>query len=169
MIFRKFYLCGRIAIIVLLGAILTSACQTQRPKPVAFSAEQIAALQDLGFEENNEGWALNLGSRILFATGADRLTAKDRAEIKKVADTLHAVGIDTMRVEGHADNVGAEPFNIQLSERRAEAVAREMAANGIPYDNIQKVGLGATHPVADNDTRDGRMQNRRATIIVTAQ
>lgn len=167
MILKNAYSAGRVLFIALLAALTMSACQTVPPKP-AFTPEQIAALQDLGFEEGDDGWALNLGSRILFATGADRLTERDRAEIKKVADTLHAVGIDSMRVEGHADNVGNAQFNVDLSMRRAEAVAREMAANGIPYENIQQRGLGTSKPVADNQTKDGRMQNRRATIIVPA-
>ena len=170
MIFRIFHIFRCSTIFIVLGAISLAACQTSPRKQATFSEEQIAALQGIGFEKDTEAWSLNLlGGKILFATGEDRLTAADRAEIKKVAKTLHSVGINRMRIEGHADNVGNEAFNLSLSERRAEAVAREMAANGIPYENIQKVGLGDSHPVANNQTRAGRLQNRRATIIVTAE
>ena len=170
MISRIFHIFRCPTVFIILSAVSLVACQTSPRKLATFSEEQIAALQGVGFEKNTEAWSLNLlGGKILFATGADRLTAADRAEIKKVANTLRSVGIDRMRIEGHADNIGDEASNLPLSERRAEAVAREMAANGIPYENIQKIGLGSLHPIANNQTHAGRLQNRRATIIVTAE
>ena len=170
MIFKNFHILRCSTVLIILSAISLVACQTSPRKLETFSEEQIAALQGVGFKKNKEAWSLNLlGGQILFAAGADHLTAADRAEIKKVAGTLRSVGIDRMRIEGHADNIGDEASNLSLSERRAEAVAHEMAANGIPYENIEKIGLGSSRPIANNQTRAGRNQNRRATIIVTAE
>jgi len=168
MVSKAFCSYGRIVVTAIVVALSLAGCRALPPKPAVFNDEQIAALQELGFEEGAAGWELNLGSRILFATGAHRLTARDRIEIRKVAETLRAVGIDSMRIEGHADSIGEESFNRALSLRRAESVAREMAANGVTYENIQIRGMGTLQPVADNRTRAGRMQNRRATIIVPA-
>lgn len=154
----------------LLMAFALAACQTT-PAPEAtgpFTPEQVAALQRLGFADTGDGWELNLGGRILFASGSGQLSPADRETVRQIATTLQSVGIESLRVEGHTDNTGGESLNVELSLRRAEAVAREMANNGILYENIVQRGMGTERPVADNATEAGRAQNRRTSIIVPA-
>ena len=72
-------------------------------------------------------------------------------------------------VEGHTDSVGDDAYNQRLSERRAEAVAQRLAAQGVPAANITSKGFGETSPVASNDTAAGRQQNRRVELVVTGE
>ena len=65
---------------------------------------------------------------------------------------------------GHADALGANNYNIQLSIMRAKSVANYLINNGISGNQIAITGLGESDPVADNDTREGRAENRRVLI-----
>jgi OOP family OmpA-OmpF porin len=68
-------------------------------------------------------------------------------------------------VEGHTDSVGSDAYNMRLSERRAVSVRDYMIAEGIAADRITTRGLGKSHPVATNDTAEGRAENRRVEIL----
>jgi len=74
----------------------------------------------------------------------------------------------TIELEGYTDNIGASAYNIQLSQRRADAVRRFLVEQGIELPRIHWIGLGDIRPVADNKTRQGRDQNRRVSIRVFA-
>jgi outer membrane protein OmpA-like peptidoglycan-associated protein len=157
----------RKAVALLCVAVLVTACQTPPPPPVTgLTAEQVEALKNIGFQEIEEGWELNLGGRILFASGDAGLTDESRATIAHVIQVLIEAGISRLRVEGYTDNTGSERHNQGLSLQRAEVVAREAAANGLPYENMTVEGRGASNPVADNLTNVGRAQNRRVALIV---
>lgn len=67
----------------------------------------------------------------------------------------------TLVVEGHTDDQGAEAFNLDLSQQRADAVAAYMQGGGIGPERITAIGKGETEPVADNSTVEGRARNRR--------
>lgn len=69
-------------------------------------------------------------------------------------------------LEGHTDAVGSVPYNLQLSQRRAEAVRRFMVEQGVELQRIHTIGFGEAHPVATNRSPDGRAQNRRVTVKI---
>jgi OOP family OmpA-OmpF porin len=73
-----------------------------------------------------------------------------------------------VELEGFTDNIGTVPYNIGLSQRRAESVRRFLVEKGIGMSRVQSIGLGDIRPVADNKTKQGRDQNRRVTIRVYA-
>ncbi|WP_086013370.1 OmpA family protein [Thauera linaloolentis] len=151
---------------MLAAALLLGACQTQPPAARGLSEAQIATLIKAGFTETEDGWGLNLSGRILFATDTDQLTDEAAGIIEQVATALSIIEIDRVRVEGHTDNTGSPEYNQALSERRAEAVAREIARHGILDRNVVRRSFGNTRPIADNATPEGRAQNRRVAIIV---
>ena len=70
-------------------------------------------------------------------------------------------------IEGYTDSVGAEAYNLSLSERRAQAVRTALAQRGIDSARIAAHGYGKAHPVADNHSADGRAMNRRVEIVIT--
>ncbi len=74
----------------------------------------------------------------------------------------------TMRVEigGHTDNSGPDDYNLELSKRRANAVRDMLIKGGADGNRITAVGYGKTKPVAPNDSRQGRSQNRRTEFII---
>lgn len=150
------------------AALFVTACQTT-PK-TGLTDAQISALRGVGFhEEEGKGWEFNLDGRLLFNTNASTLTDQNREIIARVVEVLKTIGITHLKVEGYADSTGSVRHNEELSLRRAEAVAREIDANGLPYDNIAVQGFGTANPVANNSTREGRAQNRRVAIIVPVE
>ena len=70
-------------------------------------------------------------------------------------------------VEGHTDNVGGEKYNINLSQKRAEAIKEVMVKKfNIEASRITAKGFGFSNPLADNSTKEGRQQNRRVEAAV---
>lgn len=147
----------------LLAAVLTG-CQTA--PPATAPAQRMEALRALGFVENEEGWMLDLSMPILFDIDRDELKPETRKAVGDLADSLLRIGIHRIRVEGHTDSHGTRAYNLDLSRRRAEAVARELAAHGFPDTAIVRQAWGAEYPAAPNDNADGRALNRRVTIVV---
>ena len=69
-------------------------------------------------------------------------------------------------VAGHTDSKGKDSYNINLSKRRAKAVADYFASKGISRNRMKVSGYGATRPVASNDTDEGMAKNRRTEIVI---
>ena len=72
---------------------------------------------------------------------------------------------------GHTDSIGTDEYNQGLSERRAASVKDYLVDQGVPADRIETMGMGESQPVATNETREGRQQNRRVEVTIkgTAQ
>lgn len=155
-----------VRLIAILGIALLAGCQTAPQKDVVKPEPPQQTLRSLGFVETQEGWLLNLAVPILFETDSDQITPDMQETIAKLADDLMRTGIKRIRVEGHTDNVGDRRYNVDLSRRRAESVARSFVASGFPEDGIARRGLAFDYPAAPNSTADGRALNRRVTIVV---
>jgi outer membrane protein OmpA-like peptidoglycan-associated protein len=74
----------------------------------------------------------------------------------------------SVELEGYTDSTGPVPYNIGLSQRRAESVRRFLVEKGVELPRIHSIGLGDIRPVADNKTKQGRDQNRRVSIRLYA-
>ncbi|MDJ0514259.1 MAG: OmpA family protein [Methyloceanibacter sp.] len=102
-----------------------------------------------------------------FVTGSARLDATSLRVINAITALVKNCTQSTgLRVEvgGHTDSQGDSAFNMDLSQKRADAVVEALTARGIPADAITAAGYGDTKPVADNETEDGRAANRRVTL-----
>ncbi|MDR1545485.1 MAG: OmpA family protein [Deltaproteobacteria bacterium] len=83
-------------------------------------------------------------------------------EIKKAADFLCDHPGTTAVIEGHTDSIGADDYNLKLSQRRADAIRQELIDKfGLSPSVIEAVGHGESNPIADNSTAAGRAENRR--------
>lgn len=71
-----------------------------------------------------------------------------------------------VEVQGHTDATGGKNYNYKLGEERAEAVRRYLNEHGVALNRIGTISYGPDSPVAPNDTREGRQQNRRVVLIV---
>ena len=105
-------------------------------------------------------------TRIQFATGGSQLTADSLAAVKKVAAAAAKCPTLKLLVSGNTDNKGTEATNQKLSEQRAEAVKKVLVQNQVAADAVKTEGLGASKPIASNDTDAGRALNRRVDITV---
>ena len=69
---------------------------------------------------------------------------------------------------GYTDNTGGYDLNMRLSQERADAVRNYLIGRGIPAARLTAKGNGWSNPVASNDTKEGRAQNRRVEMYITA-
>ncbi|MBN2992791.1 OmpA family protein [Pseudomonas cedrina subsp. fulgida] len=158
---------ARFMFITLLVALLAlGGCQTAPPK--GLSPAQVAVLQQQGFKLTDEGWAFGLSGKVLFGSDVEALNPASTEIVQRIGTALLGVGIDRVRIDGHADASGKEAYNQQLSLRRAKSVATVLTGVGMKEENVQLRGLGSRYPVASNDTVDGRTENRRVSIVVIA-
>ena len=97
------------------------------------------------------------------ATLSPEATARLDAFIEKLKADNKNVYVE---VQGHTDNTGAKDFNYKLGEERAEAVRRYLNQHGVALNRIGTISYGPDAPVAPNNNRDGRKQNRRVVLIV---
>lgn len=156
---------ARAKIFVLLVAMFTlTACQLFSSGRL--NSEQIAVLQKHGFQLSDEGWEFGLAAKVLFEFDSDSISAESEQTLANITQDFLEVGITGLTLEGHTDTYGDAAYNLELSKRRAAAVAEVMINHGMQRKNIVVRGMGGSKPIADNSTLAGRSENRRVTIIV---
>jgi len=101
-----------------------------------------------------------------FRTGSARLPSKANEAINELAVNLRNHPEQMVVIEGHTDNVGNPAYNQKLAMQRAEAVRSALIRRGVDSSRITLRSLGEDTPIASNDTRTGRSENRRAQVIV---
>ena len=103
---------------------------------------------------------------ILFATGSDRITMQSAPTLQAIGEFLRANPTLAVIVEGHTDDVGTVPYNLDLSRRRAAAVRRYLLDTfEIDPARIVARGYGEGRPMAPNTTPEGRQLNRRVELV----
>jgi K(+)-stimulated pyrophosphate-energized sodium pump len=105
--------------------------------------------------------------RLTFETGAATLKPESQEQLKNIAEILKAYPAVNVKLGGYTDNTGNAASNLKLSQDRANSVRVELEKMGIGKDRLEAEGYGQEHPVASNDTEEGRAQNRRISIRVT--
>jgi OOP family OmpA-OmpF porin len=104
---------------------------------------------------------MQTGDKILFETGKAKLDERSIAVLDALVGGSLACLSAHITVEGHTDSDGDDAANQTLSEARAAAVVDYLTAAGIAKDRLTAIGYGAMHPVASNDTAEGKQMNRR--------
>ena len=108
-------------------------------------------------------------SDVLFGFDSSTLTAQSSDTLRQVVGVLNQYDQTAIIVQGHTDSTGRDDYNMRLSERRADAVKAFLTRNGISQQRIIAIGYGEAHPVASNDTPDGRVLNRRVDLLIKAK
>ncbi|MDR0646020.1 MAG: OmpA family protein [Elusimicrobiota bacterium] len=101
-----------------------------------------------------------------FAFNSAELTSRYEEELIEVARQINALQGVRVRIEGYTDSIGSDAYNLDLSNRRAKAVADFLVRYGVDADIMSYMGYGEKMPVADNNTEKGRAKNRRVEIYV---
>ncbi|MEX2399247.1 MAG: OmpA family protein [Rhodothermales bacterium] len=115
-----------------------------------------------------EGIAVRFDNSLLFDFDSAQLRSPARDELGQLATNLREYANTDIVVIGHTDAVGADTYNMELSERRASAAAEDLMSQGVAPRRITTVGKGELEPIASNDTEAGRQQNRRVEVAIYA-
>jgi outer membrane protein OmpA-like peptidoglycan-associated protein len=116
--------------------------------------------------QQNEVLRLTMSSEVSFDFDSARVKPSFHSSLDKIAEIMNRYPQTDIVVVGHTDSVGAAQYNLDLSLRRANAVADYLMTRGVARERLGTEGRGALEPVATNDTAAGRAQNRRVEIYV---
>ncbi|HAU58719.1 MAG TPA: hypothetical protein DCW87_14955 [Comamonadaceae bacterium] len=109
---------------------------------------------------------LNIPSDISFAVGRSDIQPNFAPVLDKFAESLRNNPYTDVRIVGHTDSTGSDAINNPLSMDRAASTRNYLTARGVDGRRIAIDGMGERHPIATNDTAEGRARNRRVEIFV---
>lgn len=118
-------------------------------------------------KQESRGLVITLSGAVMFVTNESALLPAALSSLNNVAAALKSTPDRNITVEGHSDSTGAHAYNMDLSQRRADAVRLYLISQAVPQEMIRSQGIGPDRPVADNRTAEGRANNRRVEIIVS--
>lgn len=144
--------------------------KAKRKEAEARAKAAMASLEEMGkVKEEARGTVITLDGSVLFASGKYELLPIARSKLTDIAQALKDQGFKSITVEGHTDSRGAESTNLALSENRAMSVRTLLVSQGLDPSKVTSVGLGESRPIADNNSPEGRANNRRVEIIVVPE
>lgn len=153
------------------GELSSTRSQLQQCRSRGVDADLAALGEALGaFEvrETSDGTMFTLRN-IGFALESAALSGDARDRLSALAEFLQSHPGMNVRIAGHTDSTGPTAYNQRLSERRAQSVADLMTSSGVSASRITATGNGESNPVASNDTRAGRIANRRVEITLVSR
>lgn len=109
---------------------------------------------------------LLIGNPITFPINSAILLPEGKAVLNSLAAILHEDSTVAIEVGGHTGNVGPEQANGVLSEQRAKAVVEYLVSQGIAGERLTPKGYGASRPIVESATDEGRWHNRRIELSV---
>ncbi len=129
-------------------------------------AMQLELAKWAAVKEEPRGVVITLSGSVLFASDKSTLLPEAKTRLNQVTAALLETKERRLDVQGYTDSQGKDAYNLDLSQRRADAVRAHLVANGYPPDLIVAQGQGKAMPIADNNTAEGRANNRRVEIII---
>jgi outer membrane protein OmpA-like peptidoglycan-associated protein len=117
-------------------------------------------------KEEPRGTVITMAGGVLFASNKSALLPGATNSLDQIAEALRDQEDKKILIEGHTDSRGSDATNQALSKARADAVGSYFASRGVSQERITTAGLGPSRPVADNNTAEGRANNRRVEIVI---
>ncbi|WCT77389.1 OmpA family protein [Novosphingobium humi] len=150
-----------------IGGVAGGAIGYERDKQIKQLREQTAGTGvDIRPSDDGRSIMLSLPDGVTFDTGSYMLQPHFRPTLDKIAQSLKDYPNSLIDVYGHTDSTGSAQLNQTLSENRARTVGDYLSMQGVSQARIRTQGYGATMPVADNATPEGRAKNRRVEIKI---
>jgi chemotaxis protein MotB len=158
---------------LMLGACVSQSAYEQQGQQLQAARAQAAAEQSQITKMQQENKWVVAGD-VLFPEGGYQLSANGKQALNQYVPKLQGLQNAKVVVYGYTDNLPVAPplqrtgiaNNIDLSSRRADNVVAYLESQGVNPTIISAKGFGDTHPVASNDTAQGRAQNRRIEIVL---
>lgn len=112
---------------------------------------------------------LSVPRPVVYEGASDKIKPESDVALRHVAAFMAEKSyVSTLRIEVHTDSDGMPAINQELSQKRARAVAARLVKLGVDCKRLLPVGFGATKPVAENKTAEGKAQNRRTVFVLAA-
>jgi outer membrane protein OmpA-like peptidoglycan-associated protein len=140
--------------------------QTQLTQAQAESQRLAAQLENIQASQTSRGLVLTLQD-VLFDTGRAQLKPGAERSLDQIAAFLNEHPERRVQVEGFTDSQGTDDYNLELSQKRADAVAMAIIQRGIDAQRVRALGYGEQYPKAGNVDSGSRQLNRRVEIIVS--
>ena len=157
--------------------LILSGCTAPPPQATASTARSAPlpeATAPTVRQSISERTLLTVADDLAFSSGGYSLTSEGKADLAHIVPDLKALRTGKVVVYGYTDNVPVSPAlqsqgiadNLDLSSKRANNVVRYLESQGVNPNILSAKGRGETHPIASNDTPEGRAQNRRIEVVV---
>jgi len=153
-----------------------AAAPAAAPAPESSSASSAAAvipaaaLAAAAPSQNKPMRTVTVSGDAFFDTNKATFRKEAQPELEKISQRVRSVSsVEAVQVTGFTDNTGSADYNQKLSEARAATVKDFLVKNGIDPSKITILGKGASDPVADNSTKEGRAKNRRVEVMVKGE
>ena len=160
---------GNTAMGAIIGAAVGGAGGAVIGRKMDKQAEEMKkVLGDAEVRREGEGIVINFKEKVLFGFNQSVLSSAAQNNLDKLGNVLKQYPDTDIQIIGHTDSKGTDSYNQDLSEKRSAAVSAYLRTNGISSSRITTKGMGESDPVADNETEDGRSQNRRVEFVITA-
>jgi outer membrane protein OmpA-like peptidoglycan-associated protein len=124
-----------------------------------------AEVDALKAQPTDRGLVLTLGD-VLFNTGSSTLSPGAGRNLDRLVQFLTDHPDRLVQIDGFTDSVGSDAYNLDLSQRRADAVRSVLTSRGISSARVGTQGYGKSYPVADNSDAGGRQLNRRVEVVI---
>jgi outer membrane protein OmpA-like peptidoglycan-associated protein len=148
-----------------LGALAGAGVGTYQDRQEAALRKELEAT-GVSVTRSGDNITLNMPGNITFKTDSADLNASFFEVLNSVGKVVNEFEQTVIEVAGHTDSTGSDQYNQQLSQRRADAVASYLKTRSVRGDRIITVGAGEGHPIASNDTAEGRQRNRRVELTL---
>jgi OmpA-OmpF porin, OOP family len=125
----------------------------------------VAFIEDRNRQVDRDTWFSF--DRLEFETGSAQLKSTSQEQLSNIAEILKSYPQVKLKIGGYTDSSGDDAANLKLSSDRAQNTRKALVALGISPDRLEAEGYGEQHPVATNDTEEGRQRNRRIDLRVT--
>lgn len=107
-----------------------------------------------------------LPEAVLFRINSAELNKDYFPILKKMSGVINKYPRTSVLITGFTDKTGTDAFNVDLSNKRAQSAKQVLVDNGVKDGRVFTWGLGSKDPVADNNTEEGRKQNRRVEYVI---
>jgi len=160
---------GNTALGAIIGAAVGGATGAVIGHQMDKQAEEIEkTVPDARVERVGEGIVVEFSSNVLFAFDKSNLSKDAKTNLDNLVIVLNNYPDTDIEVQGHTDSKGSEAYNQTLSEQRANAVSGYLSGQDISNRRVTIRGFGETVPKYNNETAEGRTQNRRVEFLITA-
>jgi outer membrane protein OmpA-like peptidoglycan-associated protein len=129
------------------------------------SARLQAEVDALKAKPTDRGLVLTLGD-VLFDTGKAELNPGAARNLDRLVQFLADHPDRLVQIDGFTDSIGTDSYNLDLSQRRADAVKSTLRMRGVDASRISSQGYGKAYPVASNTESGGRQLNRRVEVVI---